>query len=192
MHVSPRPLYAVSLMPFAGSNRLRVSALSPYIWRNILIGRIFPDAPEYIFSRNVYLVPLSPVGWTSRNNECFVASCGPVVETLRADSDGVERLLIRLAIRLVIGVDRTYLAIFSVRAWCTSGYRFAMSIAASSIVTFSTGAWAFLRSSFLAANLPVTNRIARTAFVFVCRALTWFVARTTIFTLANVRNSVDV
>ena len=30
---------------------LRVSALSPYIWWNVLIGRVFPDAPESIFSR---------------------------------------------------------------------------------------------------------------------------------------------
>ena len=38
MHRISSPLYAVSLMPFAGSSRLRVSALSPYIWRNVLDG----------------------------------------------------------------------------------------------------------------------------------------------------------
>ena len=65
MHRISSPLYAVILMPFAGSSRLGVSALSPYIWRNVLIGREFPDTPESIFSRNVYPVPLSPGGWTS-------------------------------------------------------------------------------------------------------------------------------
>ena len=85
-----------------------------------------------------------------------------------------------------------YLAILSVRDWCTSASRFAMSIAGCSNVTFSTAAWALLRSSFPAASVPVTNHIARTAFVFARRALTWSVARTTISTLANVRNSVDV
>ena len=65
MHRISSPLYAVSSMPFAVSSRLRVSALSPYIWRNVLIGRVFPDAPDSIFSRSVYPVPLSPGGWTS-------------------------------------------------------------------------------------------------------------------------------
>ena len=65
MHRISSPLYAVSLMPFAGSSRMRVSALSPYIWRNVLIGRVFPDAPESIYSRSVYPVPLSPGGGTS-------------------------------------------------------------------------------------------------------------------------------
>ena len=64
-HRISSPLYAVSLIPVEGSSRLRVSALTPYIWWNVLIGRVFPDAPESIFSRSVYPVPLSPGGWTS-------------------------------------------------------------------------------------------------------------------------------
>ena len=63
-HRISSPLYAVSLMAFAGSSRSSLSVLSLYIWRSVLIGRIFPDAPVSIFSRSVYPFPLSPGGCT--------------------------------------------------------------------------------------------------------------------------------
>ena len=45
--------YAVSLTVFAGSNTC--VACVPYICWNGLIGKVFPEAPVSIFSRNVVL-----------------------------------------------------------------------------------------------------------------------------------------
>ena len=54
------PLYAVSLTLFADSNTC--DACVPYTCWNILIGKVFPEAPVSIFSRNVHSFTWIPSG----------------------------------------------------------------------------------------------------------------------------------